>query len=52
MHILCYRDTPVAAAQRWQRLCEHMTRYTPEQQIHMRITAIPILDEETPCKPG
>jgi hypothetical protein len=44
MHVLTYRGTPIAAAERFERLSEQMTLYTTEQQSEMAIMKVEVLE--------
>lgn len=44
MHVLTLYDKPLAAAVRFERLSAHMASYTAEQQAHMTITSVVVLD--------
>lgn len=44
MYVLIWAGQPIACAERFERLSEHMTLYTPSQQADMHISTIPLLD--------
>lgn len=44
MHVLLFRGTPIACAERLERLSEWMVHYTAEQQAEMSIASVQQLD--------